>query len=142
MRIAKLALALLGFALTASALADDGFKVVANGDVPYESLSKTQLSDLFLKRTTTWPGGTAVAPVDLGEGSATADAFCRAIMGKPASVIRAFWKRVAMSGRDTPPAVRASDEDVIAFVRSNRGAVGYVSSGASTSGVKIIKVGD
>ena len=59
---------------------------------------------------------------------------------KPCSVIREFWKRVAMSGRDTPPAVRGSDDEVVAFVRSSRGAIGYVSSGASTNGVKVIKI--
>ena len=37
-------------------------------------------------------------------------------------------------------AVRASDDEVLAFVRATPGAIGYVSAGASTSGVKVITV--
>ena len=142
MRIAKLAAALLGLTVASPALAEEGFKVVAHTEVAAESLSRTQLSDLFLKRTTTWPGGGAVVPVDLDEALPAASAFSNAVHHKSVAVIRAFWKRVQMSGRDTPPTVRASDDEVVAFVRSPRGAIGYVSAGASTNGVKVIKVGN
>lgn len=140
MRILKLAAALLGIALAAPAFAEEGFKVIANLEVSTESLSRTQLSDIFLKRATTWPGGAHVVPADLGEENRAFDAFCQAVHGKPGSLIRAFWKRVAASGRDTPPAVRNSDEEMLAFVRTTRGAVGYVSAGASTAGVKVIRL--
>jgi len=141
MRIVKLAAALLGIALATPALAEEGFKVVANLEVSTESLSRAQLSDIFLKRASNWPGGGRVVPADLGEGNKAFDAFCLAIHGKPGSLIRAFWKRVAASGRDTPPVVRNSDEEMLAFVRTTRGAVGYVSAGANTPGVKVLRVG-
>jgi ABC-type phosphate transport system substrate-binding protein len=32
------------------------------------------------------------------------------------------------------------DDDVVAFVKGNPGAIGYVSAGASTAGVKVIDV--
>lgn len=140
MRIAKLAVMLLALLSASSAPAEDSFKVVANPDVPFDSMSRAQLSDVFLKRTTAWPSGARVDAVDLGEGSSAFEAFCKEIHGKQGSVIRAFWKRVTLSGRDTPPAIRHSDEDVLSFVRATRGAIGYVSGGASTSGVKVIKV--
>ena len=140
MRIVKLTVALLALALAAPALAED-FKVVANLEVSAESLSRSQLSDIFLKRATSWPGGGKVTPADLGDENKAFDAFCQAIHGKPGSLIRAFWKRVAASGRDTPPVVRNSDDEMLAFVRTTRGAVGYVSAGANTAGVKVIRVG-
>ena len=140
MRIVKLAAALLGIALAAPALAQE-FKVVANPEVAPDNLSRAQLSDIFLKRASSWPGGGKVVPADLQEDHKAFDAFCMAIHGKPGSLIRAFWKRVAASGRDTPPAIRNSDDEMLAFVRSTRGAVGYVSAGANTAGVKVIRVG-
>lgn len=140
MRIVKLTLALLALALAAPALAEEPFKVVANSEVAADSLSRSQLSDIFLKRTTTWPGGAKVVPVDGAEDSRAFEAFCQAVHGKPGSLIKAFWKRVAMSGRDTPPVVRSSDADVVTYVRNNRGAIGYVSGGASAEGVKVIRV--
>lgn len=141
MRIVKLAIALLGIALAVPAFAQD-FKVVANLEVSTESVSRSQLSDIFLKRSTSWPGGGKVVPADLAEDHKAFDAFCQAIHGKPGSLIRAFWKRVAASGRDSPPAVRNSDEEMLAFVRTTRGAVGYVSAGANTNGVKVLRVGN
>ncbi|WP_242393624.1 type 2 periplasmic-binding domain-containing protein [Anaeromyxobacter oryzisoli] len=142
MRIVKLAAALLSLALATPALAEEPFKVIANPEVSTDALSRSQLSDLFLKRTTTWPGGGKVVPVNLSEDSRTYEVFCQSVHGKPGSLIHTFWKRVAASGRDTPPAVRHSDEDVVAFVRSTRGAIGYVSAAAPTPGVKVIRVGN
>ena len=44
------------------------------------------------------------------------------------------------SGRDVPPAIAKSDAEVLAFVRANRGAVGYVTAGADLAGVKVLAV--
>jgi ABC-type phosphate transport system substrate-binding protein len=139
MRHLKLALAALAVAVAAPALAED-FKVVANPAVPIESISRTQLSDLFLKRSSTYPGGAAAVPVDLAEGNKTFEAFAKTVHNKPGAVIRAFWKKVSASGRDAPPPVRQTDEDVVAFVRNTPGAIGYVSPAAATAGVKVLKV--
>lgn len=133
---------MLALCASAAVSADAPFKVIANPDVPLDGMSRAQLSDVFLKRTTVWPGGARIEPVDLAEGSSAFEAFCGAIHGKAASVILAFSRRVTLSGRETPPHVRASDEEVMSFVRSKPGAIGYVSAGASTSGVRVIKIGN
>ena len=41
-----------------------------------------------------------------------------------------------------PPVKKASDEEVLAFVRTHSGAVGYVSTSAAADGVKILKLGN
>ena len=50
----------------------------------------------------------------------------------------AYWQTLVFSGRDVPPVVRHSDEEVLSFVRTQPGAVGYVSAGASTEGVRVL----
>jgi ABC-type phosphate transport system substrate-binding protein len=142
MRKLKLAAAALALGFAAPALAEEAFKVIAHPEVAVEAIARTQLSDIFLKRATTWPGGAKVVPVDLGADTKAFEAFCQGIHGKPGSLIRSFWKRVAATGRDTPPAVRGSDDDVTAFVRSTPGAVGYVSATAAATGVKVLRVGN
>ena len=142
MRKLLVAAAALVLLAAGPAAAEDGFKVVANLEVPAESLSRAQLSDVFLKRSTVFPGGGAAAPVDQAEGSPVFEAFSRDVHGKAGSVVRAFWKKVAATGRDSPPPVRRSDDEVLAFVRSTRGAIGYVSAATPTSGVKVIRVGN
>ena len=44
-----------------------------------------------------------------------------------AAAIVAFWQQQIFSGRDVPPAEKASEKDVIAYVKDHEGAVGYVS---------------
>ncbi len=136
------AVAALALSIAAPAPAEEPFKVVANLEVSAESLSRAQLSDVFLKRATAFPGGGPAAPVDLAEDSKTFEAFSQAIHGKPGSLVRTFWKKVAATGRDSPPPVRHSDEEVLAFVRTTRGGIGYVSAATPTTGVKVIRVGN
>jgi ABC-type phosphate transport system substrate-binding protein len=51
-----------------------------------------------------------------------------------------YWTQSVFSGRAVPPPEKRSDADVVAFVRENPGAIGYVSQGASIDGVKRVTV--
>jgi ABC-type phosphate transport system substrate-binding protein len=139
-RFASIAVA-LGLAVSAHAApaAEDGFVVVVNAANPVDALPRSEVSALFLKRTTAWPNGQHVEPVDRADG-AVRDRFCNDVHGRSAGTIKTYWARLVFSGRDTPPVAKATDEDVVAFVRSNPGAVGYVAPGAAGAGVKVLKV--
>jgi hypothetical protein len=55
--------------------------------------------------------------------------------------VKSFWQRQIFSGSGVPPQERASDEEVLDFVRANPGAVGYVSSDTPNgAGVKVLEV--
>jgi ABC-type phosphate transport system substrate-binding protein len=53
-------------------------------------------------------------------------AFTEKILGEQIDGIEAFWARKIVQGV-TPPMVKSSDEDVVAYVSETRGAIGYVS---------------
>jgi len=132
---------LLGVAaLAASAHAQGGFRVIVNPANPVTSLRETQLSRLFLKKTVSWPGGLPVAAVDQERKSSVRRAFSRAVHAKDPDAIVSHWQTMVFSGRDTPPPVKASDASVIEFVRSNPGAIGYVSETADLAGVKALAI--
>jgi hypothetical protein len=126
-------------ALAAAASAGD-YKVIAHPSVPVSSLSRATVSSYFLKKIERWPDGTPVAPVDQAPGSSVRQSFSREIHEKSSENLDAFWQRQVFSGRAAPPPAKAGDAEVIAYVRSSPGAIGYVSSGASTTGVKEIRV--
>ncbi len=115
-------------------------KVVAHPSVPVSSISRQAISEAFLKKTEKWPDGTAVVPVEQAHDSAIREAFCRYIHERSLSMIDAFWQKQVFSGRATPPVTKSGDAEVVAYVRSVPGAIGYVSSGAETGGLKEIKV--
>jgi ABC-type phosphate transport system substrate-binding protein len=132
--------ALLALALGTVARAD-GYKVVVNAANPAKKLSKAQVSAYFLKRSTAWDAGGTVQPVDLPDGPVR-EKFCAEVLGKSAAAVKAYWTRLTFAGRDTPPAAKASDDEVLAFVRGNPGAIGYVSDAAGTSGVAVVTLSE
>ncbi len=117
-----------------------GFKVVVHPALRVTSLSRAALSSAFLKRTEKWPDGTRLVPVDQLRDSAIREAFCREIHKRGVGVIDAYWQKQVFSGRTTPPVVKANDAEVIAYVRSVRGAIGYVSAKADTSGLQEVRI--
>jgi ABC-type phosphate transport system substrate-binding protein len=131
------------FALTAILAAGSQaatFKVVVNNGVHVQTMPKKAVSDLFMKRTTKWEGGANVVPVDQTDQAAVRDDFSRTIHGKPTAAVKSYWNQQIFSGREVPPVEKPSDADVVAFVRSTAGAVGYVSETAATDGVRVIQV--
>ena len=70
----------------------------------------------------------------------TFPAFSQEILGRSLDMVESHWQAQVFSGRGTPPTGVANDQAVLDFVRRTPGAVGYVSRGASTSGVKVITV--
>ena len=80
-------------------------------------------------------------PVDLSANSPVREAFSLAIHERDVNAVKSYWQRQIFSGRGVPPPEKASDSEVLAFVRANPGAVGYVSSGTAVgSGVKVLEV--
>jgi ABC-type phosphate transport system substrate-binding protein len=117
-----------------------GYKVIVNTDSDVTSLTKKQVSRLFLKKVTTWDNNVRVAPVDLPSNADTRGDFSKEIHGKSVSAVKAYWQQRIFSGRDVPPLEKDSDASVVAYVRSNPGAIGYVSVGADVKGVKVVDV--
>lgn len=106
----------------------DGFKVVVHEDNPIESISKSELSAIFLKRRTKWSSGRAVAAVDLPRKSQVREEFTIMVHRKRPSAVASYWNQMIFSGRGTPPMQVRSDAEVLNFVGGNRDAIGYVAA--------------
>lgn len=118
-----------------------GFKVVVNEANGSETVSKRQLEDIFMKKTATWSNGRPVIPVDQTASSSTREGFSKVVFGRDTNAIQSYWQRQIFSGRGVPPPEKASDEEVLAFVRVNPGAIGYVSAKADVgAGVKVLEI--
>jgi ABC-type phosphate transport system substrate-binding protein len=117
-------------AFVAPASAAVPFKVVINVANATSALSRDEVARIFLKKIPTWPGGQTAQPVDQSKDSAVRKAFSKTVLGKEVEDVEAYWQQSIFSGRAVPPPEKASDADVLAFVRSNPNAVGYVSGSA------------
>jgi ABC-type phosphate transport system substrate-binding protein len=117
------------------------FVVVVNVANPLTSIARDQLSRIFLKRVAKWPDGKPAEPVDLSPNDRLRVAFTKSVHGKSVGAVRAFWQQQIFSGRDVPPPEKASVAEVIDFVGTHPGAVGYVPFGqALGSSVKSVPI--
>jgi len=119
-----------------------GFTAVVNEANGVTRLSTVELSKLFLRKTSRWPSGIEVVPVELAEATVR-EAFSEGVHHKSVAAVRSYWQQQIFSGRGVPPVERASNDEVLDFVRATPGAVGYVAAGTSLgAGVKAIQVVD
>ncbi|MDF1503757.1 hypothetical protein [Roseisolibacter sp. H3M3-2] len=111
-----------------------GYVVVVNAAGP-AALSKAEVSNIFLKKSA------KLAPVDLDKSSKVRDAFSKGVHGRPTAAVGTYWQQQIFAGKDVPPPEKSSDADVLAFVKGNPNAIGYVAAGTDLgAGVKTVTV--
>ena len=116
------------------------YRVIANSGNPSTAVDRRFLVDAFLKKTTRWPTDAVIRPVDLDPDSPVRRRFSEEVIQRSVSAVKGYWQQQIFSGRDVPPPEFDSDEDVVKYVVGHAGAVGYVSSGANITGVKVLTV--
>jgi len=137
--ILLLALAALSGAPRPAATAPS-YKIIAHPAVATTTLDRRFLADSFLKKTTRWPNGEVIRPVDLGPSSPVRRAFSDDILGRNVESVKIYWQQSIFSGRDVPPPELDGDDDVVRYVLKHPGAIGYVSGAADLGGAKLIAV--
>ena len=146
MRGFRLAAVILGVALAVGQAAsgeDYGFRVIVNASNPITSISRGELSSIFLKQETSWPDGQVALPVDQGESAQVRSDFSRVVLRRPVAAVKSYWNKQIFSGSGVPPVEKGSNEDVVAYVNAFHGAVGYVGlSAALSAGVKPVRLTD
>ena len=128
---------LMGMTLSAQS----SFKIVVNDANPVNSLSKSEVQRLFLKKTNQWEDGTQVKPIDLNPDSPVRINFTKDVLNKTVSAVKSYWQGKIFSGAGLPPQEVTTYNAVLEWVRNNPGSIGYVSSSTSVgSGVKVLTI--
>ena len=116
---------------------DHPFVLIAHPDVPRGTCDEKTVRRIFLGKKTRWEGGLPVVPVMLREGDLH-EAFVEEMLDRTVSKFEVYWKQAVFTGRGIPPRSFETEEELLAFVASTPGAMGYVSEVAPLSGVKIV----
>ena len=106
----------------------------ANGD----NISKTDIANLYLAKTKTFPGGKNAIPLDRPEGSAARVEFVTKVIDKDEAQMKAYWSRLIFTGKAVPPKIMESDADVKDLVARNPDAIGFIDAGAADDSVKVV----
>ena len=100
--------------------------VVGHDQAPADAVSSTILVGLFAKKRLLWGDGSPVVAVNLAAGHPVRRAFSLGVFKKTPEQMQEYWNEQYFHGV-LPPSVLASEEAVLRFVATTRGAVGYVS---------------
>ena len=68
--------------------------------------------------------------------------FIEGILGDKTYKYATYWKQMVFTGRGIPPKALSSEKDVLSFISSTPGAIGYISrdSDLVLTGVNIVKI--
>ena len=103
--------------------------VVVNSANPVSSMSREKVAQIFLRQMVVWGNGDEVLPVDQIERAPARAAFARDVQLQSVKALKTYWQQRIFSGDESPPPERVTDSDVLTYVRSNAGAIGYVLEG-------------
>ena len=133
--------ALLSLSTTPAALAaDPAVRIIVHPQVKGTQIPRAAVAAIFLKQAPRWNDGTLVVPVDQSIKSPVRSTFSSRVLGQSLMDVQIYWQRKMAVGL-TPPPVKTSDDEVIAFVASTPGSIGYVSAGTAVpDSVKAIEV--
>ena len=125
------------FAVSNLSAAD--LKVIANPSVGASSVSVDDLKGVFLATKTSLSDGSHVEPV-LEKGGPVHEVFVKEYLGKTDAALQTYYRSLVFTGKASMPKTLAADAEVVAYVAKTKGAIGYVSAGASAAGVKTLEV--
>jgi hypothetical protein len=114
-------------------------KLIANASVGASAVSADELKGVFLGTKTSLSDGSHVEPVLLKSG-AVHEAFLKGYVGKTDDALNTYYRSLVFTGKGSMPKAFASEAEVVSFVEKTKGAIGYVSGGASTGSAKTLDV--
>lgn len=101
-------------------------------------ISDEAAAKIFLRQVKTFPDGSPAAPVSQKESPVT-EAFRTQVLKKNASQLKAYWAQQVFTGGGKPPSELDGDDAVLKYVAETPGGIGYVESGKTRAGVRVIK---
>lgn len=114
--------------------------VVVSAQSPVSQLSKPQVVNIFLGRSSYFSGDNRATPVDQREGNGVRNEFYSEFVGWTPAHLKAHWSKIVFTGRGQPPTQVANDEEVKRLLAGNPGAIGYIDKKSIDASVKVVEL--
>lgn len=102
------------------------------------TLSREQIVNIFLGKTSVAPSGEAIVPIDQAEGSPLRDEFYARYAGKSPAQIKAYWSKIIFTGRGFPPTAVTDSVAVKKKIIENPHAIGYIDQSLVDDSVRVL----
>jgi ABC-type phosphate transport system substrate-binding protein len=105
---------------------------------PIDTLSKTQVIDIFLGKRTRFPDGSDAVPIDQTQGSVARDEFYLKLATMSPAQVQAFWSKIIFTGRGAPPRIASTISELKKLLLANPNAIGYLDRSVLDSSFKVV----
>ncbi|CAN5885387.1 hypothetical protein BH11MYX3_BH11MYX3_47410 [soil metagenome] len=127
-------------AIGGSLAAEERYDVIVHPDNPITEVDRSFVRDAYLKKVQRWGKGESIRPIDLPPKISLRDRFTQDVIRKTPSQLKNYWNQQIFSGKGVPPPEADSAREVIGYVLSHPGAIGYIPAGTDPHGAKVLKV--
>lgn len=114
--------------------------VVVSAVSPVTEISRHYLADIYLGRTSRFPDGEPVEPIDQEPGSQVRTAFYANYLGRSPAQVKAHWSKLIFTGRGTPPPHAHTSRAVKELIAGNPRAIGYLERSRVDATVRVVRV--
>lgn len=103
----------------------DELAIVISKDANIDTLSKKELSKIFLSKTRKLPNGEKTFLIEINDEKIQTK-FYQIICNKNENQLRKYWTKMIFTGRGQPPKKLQSVDDVISYIKKNKNAISYI----------------
>ena len=107
------------------------YRVVVHVTNPVARLTREQASQIFLRKVLLWDNRKPVLPVDQPADSPVRRAFTKQVHRRTVASVQTYWQQQTFAGLGVAPPERASDTEVLNYIRQFPNAIGYVNADAN-----------
>jgi hypothetical protein len=112
--------------------------VVVNARSGVAVMTRNEVINIFFGRYRQFFNGVEAQPVDLADSHPDRARFYTALVGKDLSDVNAYWSRQVFSGRMQPPPRVNSVDEVLKWVSSHPGGIGFVDLAKADARVRVV----
>ncbi len=117
----------------------DEVVIITNKSVPTDMLNKEDIKNIFTGKMTRWEDNQKITFVTLPQ-SKIHQGFLKEFVKRTPEQYSRHWKKQIFTGKGTKPRSFKTQEKLIDYVASTKGAIGYISSKIITDKIKVLKV--
>jgi hypothetical protein len=112
--------------------------VVVNARCGVAAMTRNEVVNIFFGRSRQFFNGVEAQPVDMLDTHPDRARFYNALLGKDLSEVNAYWSRQVFSGRAQPPAKLGTPEEVLKWVVSHPGGIGFIELSKADARVRVV----
>lgn len=120
------------------AFAGDTLYVVVSAQSEVHELAKKDVLALYTGHTRLFPNGQPAVALDQFRDGPARAAFYQALTGMDIARINSYWARLHFTGQVQPPQVAGDDEAVLARLRADPRALGYLTEEPKSASVRVV----